>query len=113
MELTEQNMTPDGSLRWTGTKFKESRTKTILEESTVVSREMVVKVENTVKLLPFVPAITEVNISEHFVPPQFKMYDKSITRRIISIRSPTRWRFTLGTTTSVVEPSLCLWKEKR
>lgn len=36
-----------------------------------------VKAENTVDMLPFVPTIMEVHISEQFVPPQFKMYDGS------------------------------------
>lgn len=68
----------DRSGQPTDTKVIESRTSTIPEESNAISREQhVVKAENTVLMLPLVPAIMEVHISEQFVPPQFKMYDGS------------------------------------
>lgn len=46
-------------------------------ESVVLSKQLVVKVEDTSGKLPFVQAIMDVNISEHFVPPQISIYDET------------------------------------
>ncbi|XP_017420171.1 uncharacterized protein LOC108330176 [Vigna angularis] len=55
-----------------------SKAKSIHTESAAEDRRMVVKPEPSSTLsLPFIQAIMDVQISEQFVPPQFKIYDGS------------------------------------
>ncbi|XP_017405394.1 uncharacterized protein LOC108318916 [Vigna angularis] len=75
-ERSEQNTERDETWRPTGTEAEGSKAKSVHAESAAEDRRMVVKPEpSSTLLLPFAQNIMDVQISEQFIAPQFKMYD--------------------------------------
>ncbi|XP_017405967.1 uncharacterized protein LOC108319369 [Vigna angularis] len=75
-ERSKQNTGRDETWRPTGTEAEGSKAKSVHAESAVEDRRMVVKPEpSSTLLLPFAQNIMDVQISEPFIAPQFKMYD--------------------------------------
>lgn len=65
--------------------------------NTVVSRQPMVKEEDTTGQLPFVQAIMDVNIFEHFAPPNLASMTGRPIQTIISRPSPYGWHFEQAT----------------
>lgn len=65
----EHNSAPDPTWMLEDSEAEKSRNKDDRATNTIVSKQPVVKEEDTSGQLPFVQAIMDVNISEHFVPP--------------------------------------------
>ncbi|KOM45590.1 hypothetical protein LR48_Vigan06g089600 [Vigna angularis] len=75
-DQAEHNSERDKTWKPTESEAEGSKAKSIHAESATEDRRMVVKPEpSSTLLLPFVQAIMDVQISEQFVPPQFKTYD--------------------------------------
>ncbi|XP_017417505.1 uncharacterized protein LOC108328191 [Vigna angularis] len=75
-ERSEQNTERDETWRPTGTEAEGSKAKSVHAESAAEDRRMAVKPEpSSTMLLPFAQNIMDVQISEQFIAPQFKIYD--------------------------------------
>ncbi|XP_017416481.1 uncharacterized protein LOC108327269 [Vigna angularis] len=75
-ERSEQNTGRDKTWRPTDTKAEGTKAKSVHAKSATEDRRMVVKPEPSFTLLlPFAQNIMDVQISEQFIAPQFKMYD--------------------------------------
>ncbi|XP_047174910.1 uncharacterized protein LOC124842464 [Vigna umbellata] len=75
-ERTPQDTECDKTWRPTGSEAEGSKAKSVHAESAAEDRRMVVKSEpSSTLLLPFTQNIMDVQISEQFVAPQFKMYN--------------------------------------
>ncbi|XP_047160394.1 uncharacterized protein LOC124830663 [Vigna umbellata] len=75
-DQAEHSSGPDKTLKPTESEVEGSKAKSVHAESAAGDKQLVIKTEtSSTLLLPFVQAIMDVQISEQFVPPQFKIYD--------------------------------------